>query len=417
MNDLRVPEKKFRPELEGVRAVAAFLIAIYHIWLGTVSGGVDVFFIVAGFLITTSLLAKIEKEGRIQIFEYLLGLGRRLFPLAFLVLLISTFFSFLLLPQVQWKQIMSEVFSSAFYYQNWQLATNAVDYLAQNNEASPLQHYWALSIQGQFYVIWPFLIITAYFIAKKVFNLPFRKTLLTLLLTLFVCSLTYSIYMTTVNQPWAYFDLFARFWEFSLGGIVALLIPYLVINKTISTFIGWIGLSIIALTGVILPVSTVFPGYAALVPITGVILIIIAAENSSPYGVKKLLGSKPFQYFGSISYGFYLWHWPLLIFYFTYFNATTVSIRDGITILLLTLILSIITTKIFEAPVRKLSVKHSKKKLAFILVTFMVPVLAANTYWGIYFEQTKESSIEEYDIMDYPGARVLFEKVDPAPGI
>ena len=135
--DLKVPEKKFRPEIEGVRAVAALLVAVYHIWIGSVSGGVDVFFIVSGYLITTSLLSKMEREGRINLFEYLLGLARRLFPIAFTVLLFTTVFAILILPESVWKQTIPEIFSSAFYFQNWQLANTAVDYLAKDNIASP----------------------------------------------------------------------------------------------------------------------------------------------------------------------------------------------------------------------------------------------------------------------------------------
>lgn len=417
MIELKVPEKKFRPELEGVRAVAAFLVAIYHIWIGNVSGGVDVFFIVSGFLITTSLMARIEKEGRIRYFEYILGLGRRLFPLAFLVLFFCTVLSYLLLPQVQWKQVISEVFSSTFYFQNWKLATDAVDYLAQNNEASPLQHFWALSIQGQFYVTWPLVIFLAYFVAIKLLRTPFRKTLLVLLSTLFLTSLLYSIYITAINQPWAYFDTFARVWEFSLGGLLALLIPYLSINKWLSTFIGWIGLLIITLTGILLPVSSVFPGYAALLPTSGVMLIIIAAENHSNYGIKNFLGSKPFKYFGSISYGFYLWHWPLLIFYFSYFKVDTVSISHGIIILLVTFILSIISTKIFEEPVRKLSVRTSSNRLVVVLLIFMVPVLGTNLFWNYHITQLEENRKDNYNVVDYPGARVLWEDIVPSPDI
>ncbi|WP_100333138.1 acyltransferase family protein [Bacillus alkalisoli] len=417
MNDLKIPGKKFRPELEGVRAVAAILVAVYHIWLGTVSGGVDVFFIVSGFLITTSLLAKIEKEGKVRYTEYLLGLGRRLFPLAFLVLLVSAVFSFLVLPQLQWRQVIAEIFASGLYVQNWKLAVDAVDYLAQNNSASPLQHFWALSIQGQFYIIWPVVIFLAFLIAQKLFKAPLRKTLLAVLTIIFISSITYSIYITSTNQPWAYFDTFARVWEFSLGGILALLLPYLSLNKWISTIIGWLGLGIILLTGILLPVSTVFPGYAALLPTSGVILIIISAENYAKFGVKRLLGSKFFQHFGSFSYGFYLWHWPLLIFYFAYFQVETVSLRDGIIILLLTYVLSLVTTRVLESPVRHLSVRHSKRKLAIILLSFALPVFVANFTWSVYLDRMEEEMKAQYEIQDYPGARVLYENVEATPGV
>lgn len=417
MNDLKIPDKKFRPELEGVRAVAALLVAIYHIWLGTVSGGVDVFFIVSGFLITTSLLARMEKEGKIRYTEYLLGLGRRLFPLAFLVLLVSAILSYIVLPQIQWRQIVAEIFTSGLYVQNWKLAVDAVDYLAQNNTASPLQHFWALSIQGQFYITWPIVIFLAFLLSRKLFKTPLRKTLLAIMTIIFISSIIYSIYKTSTNQPWAYFDTFARAWEFSLGGLLALLLPYLSLNRWVSTFIGWLGLSIILFTGILLPVSTVFPGYAALLPTSGVILIIISAENYAKYGVKNLLGSKFFQHFGSFSYGFYLWHWPLLIFYFAYFQVETVSLRDGLIILLLTYILSFVTTNVLESPVRHLSIRHSKRKLSIILLSFALPVFITNISWSVYIDSLEAAMKDQFEIHDYPGASVLYSNVEATPDI
>ncbi|MFC7321990.1 acyltransferase family protein [Halobacillus campisalis] len=413
MSDLTAPEKRFRPEIEGIRAVAALLVAIYHIWLGSVSGGVDVFFIVSGYLITTSLLSRMVREGKINILEYLLGLARRLFPIAFIVILVTALLSILIMPQSQWEQIIAETFASAFYFQNWQLATSAVDYLAQNNDASPFQHFWALSIQGQFYVTWPIIIFLAYYLARKILKTPVRKTLLGVLIVIFTISIIYSIYITSANQPWAYFDTFARVWEFSLGGILALLIPYVNINKTISIVIGWLGLAIVCLTGIILPVSSVFPGYAALLPTTGVILVIISAEKGSRLGVERLLGSKPFLYFGSISYGFYLWHWPLLIFYYAYFGTDKASIQAGMAILLLTLILSILSVRILETPVRKINIKQSKLKLSAILFSLMLPVLVVYFSWGAYSEQVQDELSGEYSEEEYPGALAIHEGIEP----
>ncbi|UTH14496.1 acyltransferase [Macrococcus equipercicus] len=166
-------KKKFRPEIEGLRAVAAILVAVYHIWFGRVSGGVDVFFVVSGFLITTSLLSKVRRTGTVNFFDFIFGLLKRLLPSAFFVLYTVIIFSYIFIDQSQWVQIIKEVFASSFYYENWQLALSATDYLDQSNEKSPVQHFWAMSIQGQFYLIW-FLIFT---FAIKFFNKNIRKTL------------------------------------------------------------------------------------------------------------------------------------------------------------------------------------------------------------------------------------------------
>ena len=413
MADLRVPEKRFRPELEGIRAVAALLVAIYHIWIGSVSGGVDVFFIVSGYLITTSLLSRMVREGRINYAENLLGLAKRLFPLAFAVIAVSAAASIFLLPMSTWKQTIAELFASMFYFQNWQLANSAVDYLGQNNQASPYQHFWALSIQGQFYLMWPIVITLVYLLATKILKTPVRKTLLGVLAAIFFASLSYSIYITAVNQPWAYFDTFARAWEFSLGGMLALLLPYLKFPDRAHLIMGWLGLAIIAFTGMLLPVSTVFPGFAALLPTGGVILVIIASENGNLFGVQKLLGSKPFQYFGSISYGFYLWHWPLLVFYYAFFNTETVSLFGGLSILAITFVLSIVTIRLVEAPVRQMPVKQSKKRLTKVLVTLMMPAVLVGVSWSVFVQAS--SSVDVPVVTeDNPGARAVSENIQPA---
>lgn len=154
-------KEAFRPEIEGLRATAAILVAIYHIWLGRVSGGVDVFFVVTGFLITTALIKQVERSGRIKPLEFWGGLIRRLFPAAFLVLGCVAVASWFWLPKSLWLDTSKQIFASAIYLENWKLALNAVDYLAREEPPSPVQHYWALSIQGQFYALWPFLVAIA----------------------------------------------------------------------------------------------------------------------------------------------------------------------------------------------------------------------------------------------------------------
>ncbi|SER70629.1 Peptidoglycan/LPS O-acetylase OafA/YrhL, contains acyltransferase and SGNH-hydrolase domains [Gracilibacillus ureilyticus] len=398
MKDLIVPEKKFRPEIEGVRVLAAFLVAVYHIWFGKVSGGVDVFFIVSGYLITTSLLSRVAKLGTINLTEYYLGLVRRLWPLALTVVLFTITASYLIFPASRWITIVQEALSSIFYYENWQLAFNSVDYLAQNVDASPFQHFWALSLQGQFYITWPFIIFLAYFLATRIFKTPLRKTLLTILVVMFIASLSYSVYITEVNQPWAYFNTFARVWEFSLGGILALLLPYLKLPKVVSFIVGWTGFCIISLTGMVLPVSDVFPGYAALLPITGVIFVIVSAENASGFGVQKLLGTKLFLFLGSVSYAFYLWHWPLFIFYLAYFDVENVTVLAGILIIIVAFILSLVTSRLIEKPIQKLSPRNAKKKIIAIAASFLIPVAGVAIAWNMYGQQLLNDPINGTDM-------------------
>lgn len=417
MVDLKIPEKRYRTEIEGLRTIATLLIAIYHIWLGRVSGGVDVFFVLSGFLITMSLVSKMERTGNIFFWGYFLGLAKRLLPLALTVILFIIEVSIFVLPKVQWDQTISHMFASTFFFENWRLSLDAVDYLAKDNGASPFQHFWSLSVQGQFYILWPCLIFAAYVLARKVLKIPFRKTWLVILVVIFSLSLSYSIYITNVNQPWAYFDLFARIWEFSLGGILAILLPYLSLNKWVSTFIGWVGLLIVCFTGVIIPVSDLFPGYIALLPIGGAILFIISAESSTRFGVDKILGAKPFLLLGKYTYGFYLWHWPLLIFYKVYMDTTTVSIAHGVLIIVVTCILSYVSTEIIETPIRTMDVRQSKLKLISVLSTMLFPVLLMNYTFNYFVEQEKAQNPVDDLTKDYPGALALQQNLQVTEGV
>ncbi|NMH73888.1 acyltransferase [Bacillus sp. RO2] len=401
-------KKRFRTEIEGLRAVAALLVAIYHIWLGNVSGGVDVFFVVSGFLITTSLIGRVQREGKIDINDFLLGLAKRLFPAAFFVLLVVTLASILWLPQVQWAQTLQEIFASAFYYQNWQLAFNAVDYLAQNNEASPVQHFWAMSIQGQFYLLWPTVVFGLALLMKKITKINFKATLTTALLTVFTASLTYSIYLTSTNQAFAYFHTFTRVWEFALGGIVAVIGSQIVLRKSISFILGWIGLIAIVLCGIILQVSTVFPGYAALWPTLAAIFIILAGNNGGSFGVHRFLSLKPLTSLGNLSYALYLWHWPILVFYFILTGKETVPLLEGLAIIFTSIILSYVTTKLIEKPIRSMKKETPKWKRGSVVIACMLPVVFTTSIWANQIHNAEAELANLIQNEEYPGALAVF---------
>lgn len=403
-------KRRFRPEIEGLRAVAALLVAVYHIWLGNVSGGVDVFFIVSGFLITTSLLGRMERTGRIEVLSFLLGLAKRLFPAAFFVLFIVTIASILWLPQVRWDQTVQEILASALYFQNWQLAFNAVDYLAQDNEASPVQHYWAMSIQGQFYIIWPIVVFGLAALVSRVFRKSFALCLAIVLACVFFASLAYSVYRTSFDQAWAYFDTFTRVWEFSLGGLTAVLGSQIVLRRQVSVVIGWIGLLAIVSCGLIFQVATVFPGYAALWPTLSAVFIILAGANGGPFGVDRFLGLKPLVKLGGLSYGLYLWHWPVLAFYFILSDKDSVPLLDGTVIVMVSIVLSYLTTRFIEKPIRSMKLNGPKWKVSGAVIGCMLPVLLVAGIWSITIDQRNKELAEAIENPDYPGAMSFFAK-------
>ncbi|ULG74942.1 acyltransferase family protein [Macrococcus brunensis] len=401
MDSVQTTPKKFRPEIEGLRAVAALLVAVYHIWLNKVSGGVDVFFVVSGFLITTSLLSRVRRNGKINFFDFIFGLLKRLMPSAFFVLLTVIVLSFFFLDQNRWLQTIREVFASALYFENWQLAISSTDYLDQYNAKSPIQHFWAMSIQGQFYIIWFLIFATALLFFKK----QFRRALLIIFSVLFAVSFIYSIYLTSVNQPFAYFDTRTRVWEFAFGAILCLTINNIKLPPVVAAAFGWIGLLMLILCGLLLNVSSAFPGYVALIPTLAAVFILVSGENQSGYGVEKFLGQRFMVKLGGFSYGFYLWHWVILVFYKELFKADTPSLTDGLAIMLFSLLLSWLVTAVIEKPIRKIKFSNQSWQMAGVLLIILLPVLLVNTAWQQYLLQHEKQADILIGSESYPGAQ------------
>ncbi|WP_374649762.1 acyltransferase family protein [Dongia sp.] len=345
------PDRQFRPEIQGVRTIGAFLVAIFHIWMGRVSGGVDVFFVVSGFLITGSLYRQMEKSNGIDLLRFWSGLAKRLVPVAALVLLAIVCAVLLWLPQTRWKATTTELIASALYLENWQLMRMSVDYLARDEAPSPLQHFWALAVQGQFYIAWPFLLLLTR-PAARLFSMSLRRVALILLGGVFLLSLGYSVYATADNQPAAYFNTFTRFWEFAIGGLLAVGMPMIALPSPWRVMAGWLGIAAVISCGFVLQVSTIFPGYAALWPTLGAGLVLIAGNSGSQMGVERVLGTRPLVALGNISYALYLWHWPVLVFYLLIAERTEAGLGGGCLVLGSALILAFLTTKFVEQPIR-----------------------------------------------------------------
>lgn len=337
---------QFRPEIQGLRGIAALLVATYHIWFAKVSGGVDVFFVVSGFLITHSLLNRLAADRRVRPGHFLWDLYCRLGPPALLVVAMTAIGSRLFLPHADWPFNISEAISAAFFVNNWHLAFNAVDYLNRTSDPRPFQHYWALSVQWQFYLLWSLIFLLVHRAAKG----QFRRVLASSFAVLFVVSLTVSVVQTAHNQPFAYFNTAARIWEFAAGALFAMYQSRWPVPKTLGVVLGWSGLAAIVVCGAVLPVSTSFPGFGALLPVTGAILILAHGSSDHPASVRRFLSWGPLAAFGRVSYYFYLWHWPLVVLWLSYTLQPRASVVDGLGIMALALLLSVVTHVLMRVP-------------------------------------------------------------------
>lgn len=351
-------ERRFRPEIEGLRAVAAVLVAVYHVFLGRVSGGVDVFFVIAGFLITTSLLGRATDGGGVRPGSYLARLAVRLLPIAVVVLVAVAAASVAWMPVTRQLPALQEIAASALYVENWTLALKAVDYVARDEAKSPVQHFWAMSVQGQFYLAWLVLFAVIGGVAR---GPRFRATLLAILGFLFAASLALSILLTASDQPFAYFHTGARIWEFAAGGLLAVAAPRLAIlggrlggaRGPLGLAAGWLGLAMIVSCGLLLRVSSQFPGVAALWPITGAVLVIVAAGAGGRWSAGRLLASAPLVFVGGVAYALYLWHWPVLVFARIWLGREgPVDLAPGAAVIVASFVLAVVTTRVVERPIR-----------------------------------------------------------------
>lgn len=398
----------FRPEIEGLRAVAVLLVAIYHIWFGRVSGGVDVFLLVTGFLITGSLLRMVEAHGRVRFAAFWSRLFRRLFPPVAIVLIGVLLATFLWLPEPRWRGTISEVVSSALYVENWNLATSAVDYLDRAELPSPVQHIWSLSIQGQFYLIWAVLIAVAGFAASRLRS-NVRTIGLAACIAVFVASITYSVIITDANQAWAYFDLGARLWELALGGILAVTLDRIELPRRVRIVLGWVGLVALISCGALLNVSTMFPGYVALWPVGAAILVLLAGTTGHRLGADRLLTWRPLTSLGSVSYALYLWHWPVLVVYLAVTERTVATIHGGVAVLAVSLGLAVLTKFAVDNPVSAFVRSRATPRWAVAVVAvFMAPVLLAAAVWTQRLDEAEQRiAATTLNTADYPGARVI----------
>lgn len=347
IND-EVASKGFRPDIQGMRAVAILLVLLYHAGLSVVPGGyvgVDVFFVISGFLITGHLLRELSKNGRIRIGEFYSRRIRRLLPASFVVILGTLLLAKLILPPLAMRDVSLDGVFAAAYLSNMWFAYTGTDYLGSESP-SVFQHYWSLALEEQFYLVWPLFFILIMSIWKSV------AALRVAIVAIIVVSFGSSIVFTATNQPVAFFVLPTRAWELGIGGLLAVSISYIHrMDRRIAFTAGWFGLGLIALSGLWFDETTQFPGVAALAPVIGATLVIAAGVQNSTSGVGALLALAPLQFVGKISYSLYLWHWPILIIPSLYRPELSLSTRLGLC--LVAVLLAVVTEKYVESPFRK----------------------------------------------------------------
>ncbi|MCR6648038.1 MAG: acyltransferase [Cellulomonas sp.] len=306
----------FRRDIQGLRAVAVVLVLLYHAGVPGLPGGyvgVDVFFVISGFLITGLIVREIERSGRLSLTRFYARRARRLLPATALVFVAVAAVTVAVLPVSQWRAVAGDMVASALYVVNWRFAELSVDYLAADTASSPLQHFWSLAVEEQFYVVWPLLIVALLWWSRRRSGVPSRGRLALGLLVIALPSLAWSVHLTAADPGRAYFVTTTRLWELTVGALLAVGLTRVGrLPLVVRVALGWVGIAAIAAAAVLFDVRTPFPGIAALVPVLGAAAV-IAAGTGDGRGRLAPLELAPMQDVGALSYSLYLWHWPVLI--------------------------------------------------------------------------------------------------------
>lgn len=334
---------KYRPEIDGLRAIAVLSVVIFHYFPSILPGGfvgVDVFFVISGYLIT-SIILKSVSQNDFSFLDFYKRRVLRIFPALFTVLVFCLVVGWIFLFQDDYQSIGRHIFSGAFFISNLTLWHES-GYFDSQSYLKPLLHLWSLGIEEQFYVVWPLVVLSCFRLEKS------KKRLLFSCAFIFVASYTCSIVTMNFSGGANYYSPASRFWELMLGAIIASL-KFSGIRTSISKSMPLIGLVIITASLFIINEKMNFPGYIALLPVLGA-AIIVAHDGSCVLG-NRILSAKPLVFIGIISYPLYLWHWPLYSFYKSVF-ADAPDTKILASMILLSLLLAMSTYYIIERPIR-----------------------------------------------------------------
>lgn len=426
----------YRHDLDGLRGIAIALVAVFHVWFGRVSGGVDVFLALSGFFFGGRLLrASLSSTTSLAPLPEVKRLVRRLLPALVVVLAASAVLTILVQPETRWEAFADQSLASLGYYQNWELASTAADYLRAGEAVSPLQHIWSMSVQGQFYIAFLVLIFAFAYLFRRLLGRHLRVALIVLLSALTIASFVYAIIAHNADQATAYYNSFARAWELLLGALAGALVPFVRCPMWLRTVVSVVALAAIVSCGFLIDGVKEFPGPWTLVPVGATILFILSAANraADPHLTRadgrmplpnRWLASAPFVSLGAMAYSLYLWHWPLLIFWLAYSGHSRANFLEGAAILLISGVLAWLTTRYVEEPLRLHAPVAQKPAVAIPLrirlrrptivlgsiVTLLGVALTATSFtWREHMtiQRANGKELSGLSSRDYPGARAL----------
>jgi len=354
-----------RDDIQGLRAVAVLLVALAHAGVPHLAGGyvgVDVFFVVSGFLITSILASSVPERGWRALVDFYARRARRILPAAALTLAVTDIAAYVLLNFVQARATIADSLWASGFAANIRFARAGSDYFARAELPSPVQHFWTLAVEEQFYLVWPAIFALALLATVAVVRVRRPSTVargrgaLLVVCAGAAASFAWSIHATSVEPDSAYFSTFARAWELALGAALALAAPSIAgrVPSRVRFALGWLGGCGIVASALLFSAATPFPGYPALLPAVSTVLVLTAGlPGPQPrHGVGAALSLQPFRYVGDRSYAFYLWHWPVLALAAQYADRE-VTMSASLALLAGAFAISMFTYRFFENPIRR----------------------------------------------------------------
>ncbi len=346
-------DRAFRPDVQGLRAIAILLVVLFHASIPGIRGGyvgVDVFFVISGFVITGLLLRERESSRRTSLLSFYARRARRILPAGSLVIIVTVIAAFFYLGSVTGHETAVDGQWASVFLANFHFAASETNYLASQRPPSALQNYWSLAVEEQFYIVYPLIfLITASLFTRT----SLRLRLALVLLSAIVVSFTYSVIFTSTNAPSAFFSPLTRAWELALGGLIAVAgVSLRRVPHSMAAVMSWIGLVAILVASVALNSTSPYPGSLVAIPVLGAGLVIAGGAAEPAWGVEVLLKQRPFQLLGLISYSLYLWHWPILVIATQRRGVATLPIWEIVLLLIVAALVSIATYRVLENPVR-----------------------------------------------------------------
>jgi peptidoglycan/LPS O-acetylase OafA/YrhL len=408
------------PELHGLRGLALALVVMFHLFgHGRVSGGVDVFLVVSGYLATATLFRRAERRALDPVAYW----GRtfvRLAPPALVVLAATTLLMVLTAPENTWLQTLREIFATATYWVNWEMISGQLAYGAAGPGTSPVQHFWSLSVQAQFFVAWPLAILLTAWVARR-FRFSVRPALTVVTAGATVWSFVFAAQLAAADQAVAYFHSGARFWELGAGALAFLLGQWVRVPDPVRPALAWSGLALVVACGFVLDGGSLFPGPLALWPVLGTLFVVFGSGGDSAAGsptrLMRFLGWRPLTWVADRSYSLYIWHWPLLIAYLNLRDRTQIGIRGAVVILAISVLLAWLTDLTVARGAQAFRDRRGDRPALVAAVLAIALVAVPTGAWVNAAERQQAAALAALDAPvpseHYPGALVLTEGATP----